>query len=511
MKHGIILVTIWICCLAHAGWAQDQTITIPGPPQLLSNNAAGLINISDASLNLDNAEELITLTLGNRALRRPNSYCIIHILKWKDNQTAVETQRWYLYYNGRWSKKEFEELRIFGSSNVSLLNIHLKARGGPSPTAIQLVPSASLTSVNGRSLINMGTFLLESDYSKIAYKVNVPLKAASLAAEALTPLLLQKTGEEEPVTSHSKKRRKDIERIASWHWRSNIIGFAVGEKYANRQPVAGQFCLKFFVREKLAKSRLKSYEKIPPKLSFDSLEEEVLTDIEPFPGTPVAQSGLQFRPLRPGSSIGHFLGTSGTIGLIVRLINDNRPLLLSCSHVLARAGMAQSGDPVEQPADFDRAPGINRVGRLVAFSRIVPGSLNTVDAAIAELDNNQIADPAILDLGRPRGVQRMSPAALARMAGIPLLRSGDATGRQSGSLLGVHATFPIRIPVLGDRIAVFRDLAVYRTVCGPGDIGAAVLDGRTGGILGLHIAGTGGFGFFTPIETVFNELGIELF
>ena len=176
MKRLIIIAIVWICHLSNSVWAQDQTITIPGPPRLLSEDAARLVNTNDATLNLEDAEQLIALTLGNRALRRPDSYCIIHILKWKDNQTSVETQHWYLYHNGKWSKKQFEELRIFGAKNVSLLYVHLNARGVPSPTPSQLAPNLNLTSVNGRVLTNMGTFLLESDYSRIVYKINVTKK-----------------------------------------------------------------------------------------------------------------------------------------------------------------------------------------------------------------------------------------------------------------------------------------------------------------------------------------------
>ncbi len=339
------------------------------------------------------------------------------------------------------------------------------------------------------------------------------LKNASLASEVLMPLLLQKPGEDDHITSRSKKRRKDLSQVTSWHWRSNIIGFAVGEKYANRQPVQGQLCLKFFVREKLAKSRLKPSERIPPQLRLESVEDEIVTDVEPFPGTPVAHGGQRIRPLRPGASIGHFLGTSGTIGLIVKQVNSDKPLLLSCSHILARGGLAQSGDPIEQPADFDRAVGPNsRVGRLTPFfSRIVPGGLNTIDAALAEIDPGQMVDPSILDIGRPQGVHRLSPSMLANMSGVPLLRSGDATGRQSGTLVGVRASFPILMPVLGDRIAVFRELAVYRTISSPGDSGSVVLDGRTGGVLGMHVAGVGDFGLFTPIQAIFNEFSIDLF
>ncbi len=336
-------------------------------------------------------------------------------------------------------------------------------------------------------------------------------QVASRASDLLSLLLLCSPNEGAIMANVSPKRRKDLLRLTKLHWRSNIIGIAVGEKCAQRTPITGQLCLKFFVRNKLAKSRLRRDERIPTELTIDSIEGNILTDVEAFPGTPVAHFGQLIRPIRPGSSVGHFLGINGTIGLIVKQVGTNKPLLLGCSHVLARAGLAQPGDPIEQPGDTDRVIGQNVIGRLARFTSIRVDALNTMDAALVEIDANKTVDSAILDIGRPNNILRLSAAMINSMVGVPLVRSGDGTGRQDGSILGIRATFPVQIPTLNDQIAIFKDLVLYRSRCGPGDSGAAVLDRRTNNVLGIHIAGVQDIGLFTLIQPVFSQFGIELF
>lgn len=338
--------------------------------------------------------------------------------------------------------------------------------------------------------------------------------AAYRTTERLAPLFLGGMGGKGRVSSQlSQAHQRDLARAEHWSWRSNILAIGVGEKSTDRQPVTGELCLKFFVREKLAKTRLRSAERIPAKLKLSSIRNALMTDIEEFPGMLATHSNEIFRPVRPGASIGHFRGSSGSVGLIVRRIGTAQPLLLSCSHVLALAGRAQAGDPIEQPADRDQVIGPNRVGMLTPwFTRITPGNfINDVDAALATLDPGQAASASILDIGNPSGVSNLLPNALSTLSTIHLQRSGAATGKQSGFITAVQALAPIRISVLGDRVATFRQLVIYRTRCSPGDSGAAVIDARNNTVVGIHVAGNGDIGAFIPIQPVLNSLGAELF
>lgn len=341
------------------------------------------------------------------------------------------------------------------------------------------------------------------------------IKHATQSVRLLSPLLVRGPRKRRSSGTQATRRLRDLGRHSPLPWRRNILGIAVGEKSTNSETLDGQFCVKFFVREKLAKSRIPANDMIPETMTLDSIEAEVLTDVEWFPGIPVAHSGDRIRPLRPGASIGHYAGTSGTLGLIVKRRGGTQPLLLSCSHVLALAGRVSPQDAhqnaIEQPADFDADVGPNKVGKLSdLFSRIVAGATNRVDAALAEIDEGQEVSTSIPEIGTPSGLSTLlnNPS---RVSGIPLIRYGAATQLQSGILRSVEATFPIRYPVLGDRVAFMQRMALYKTACAPGDSGSAVLDAQTKEVMGLHVAGAGTFGLFTPIQIVFDEFDAELF
>jgi len=338
---------------------------------------------------------------------------------------------------------------------------------------------------------------------------------ATQSVRCLSPLLVREPKKARSVATRSTRRQSDLRRAAPLPWRRNILGIAVGEKSSNRETVEGQFCLKFFVREKLAKSRLSSDEIIPEIMAFDSFETEVLTDVECFPGIPVAHSSERVRPLRPGSELGHYIGTKGTLGLIVKRRGTAQPLLLSCSHVLALAGRVDPLDihmnAIEQPADFDAEVGPNRVGKLSdSFTRIVPGSMNRVDAALAVVEAQEVST-SIPEIGAPTGVSQLLDNNPSRVSGVAVMRYGAATEFQLGVIRSVEATFPIRYPILGDRVAFLQGMVLYRTTCAPGDSGSAVLDAQNREVMGLHVAGVGNFGLFTPIQVVFDELDVELF
>lgn len=340
------------------------------------------------------------------------------------------------------------------------------------------------------------------------------LKAAytrtSRAVERLTPLLFPPARRRRVVRDLSKAHKQDLRSTASLPWQTNVLGIAVSEKTTEYKRCAGELCLKFYVRKKLARSRLNSKELIPSVMQLESVGAKVVTDVEQYPYTPILHNG-RFRPLRPGSSIGNFRGiTRGTLGLIVRKVGDPTPLLLSCSHVLGLGGLGENGDTVEQPGDFDVSTLQNAVGRVLEFTFLDPNFINEVDAGLVELNAGQQTDPAILGMNRPSGIDEVTIADLAQMSGLPLLRSGASTDLQPGTLEGVKASFRLFFEAINATFT-YSNLAVYRTDAAGGDSGAAVINGDTNNVIGLHIGGAGPLGFFTPIRTVFDQLNIELY
>lgn len=136
MRRILCIAFLFPLYVCGSAWAADQTITINDPPQFLSPEAVKLIHAEDATLPPENARSLIQSTLGSAGLDDPNYYCMIHILAWKDDQTTVQAEHWYVYHPGKWSKTDFSRLRIFGSGNVAMLYVHLNARGQPSLAAL---------------------------------------------------------------------------------------------------------------------------------------------------------------------------------------------------------------------------------------------------------------------------------------------------------------------------------------------------------------------------------------
>ena len=104
----------------------------------------------------------------------------------------------------------------------------------------------------------------------------------------------------------------------------------------------------------------------------------------------------RMRPVRPGSSIGHYKVTAGTFGAVVYDIKTGEPLILSNNHVLANStcgkdGRAKIGDPILQPGRHDsgREPHdvIGHLYRFVPISMAVGTSDCRVAAVVERLLN----------------------------------------------------------------------------------------------------------------------------
>jgi hypothetical protein len=216
------------------------------------------------------------------------------------------------------------------------------------------------------------------------------------------------------------------------------------------------------------------------------------------------------RPLRPGCSVGHFQGAAGTLGPIVRKIGANQRLIMSCSHVMARAGLAQPQDAIEQPADDDGAVGPNAVAQLTNdFTRLNPQALNTMDVALAAVSPGIGVSNAILGGTLPSGVSTLEAEDLDNLGGISLTRFGARTGVQPGILEGMHAAVSLEIPALGQAV-VFSRVGLYRTHSLEGDSGAPIVRLSTGELFGIHIGRVADFGVFCPIRPLFDHFGLEL-
>jgi hypothetical protein len=138
------------------------------------------------------------------------------------------------------------------------------------------------------------------------------------------------------------------------------------------------------------------------------------------------------RPLRIGSSVGHFGITAGTIGCFVNNVSDDDKtiLLLSNNHVLANENRGKKGDAIVQPGVADK--GLNptdAVGTLDRFVRLQKASSNRVDAAVAVLADGIDHSPVISGIGKISGV---GDADLSE--GKSVSKIGRTTGLTSGKI-----------------------------------------------------------------------------
>jgi hypothetical protein len=142
-----------LCLIAQAATvlAQDQVEMIADPPQPVPA-AGSVVNVNNATLLAANAAVLLqnTVLAGNAApLSDPNFYCIIHVVKWREQkEPAVQAHNWYVFRGGNSAPQQlaFESKRIYGSRRVAVLWVHIVPRLSAANVAI--VTSALLASNN---------------------------------------------------------------------------------------------------------------------------------------------------------------------------------------------------------------------------------------------------------------------------------------------------------------------------------------------------------------------------
>ena len=304
---------------------------------------------------------------------------------------------------------------------------------------------------------------------------------------------------------------KDSRTARSLFTDRNVIGFGVGPKITEGKRDPSQFCLVFFVRRKLPKSRLRHLVGIPRHLVLNTTGLRVQTDVQEWGRPPVAHSSLS-----SGASIGDLAGNSGTMTLAVQDTSEGTPLILSCSHVLAACGNGQAGDEIESPANPSIDPGPNVVGQLLRFTVIDPQSVNNaVDAAVANpLDGIDISN-GIPGIGTPAGIRDLTLEGESQINQLEVQRVGAATGLQTGTIRNLHVSTRITYHQLpGDPSVYFVDLVQYDALSEEGDSGAAVVDTTDEHrVVGMHIAGLqdGSASLFTHIRFVFENLQVTLF
>lgn len=222
------------------------------------------------------------------------------------------------------------------------------------------------------------------------------------------------------------------------------------------------------------------------------------------------------RPLRIGSSIGHFAITAGTLGGFVTRRRDGAVLILSNNHVLADENRAAIGDAILQPGPVDggRRPA-DRVGDLAGFVRLLRTRANVVDAAVAEVRAGIACDQSRLTgIGRLAG---LGPTVLDDSA--PVAKVGRTTGVTRGrvtafELDNVVVAYDSGNLRFDDQIEI--EGTGHRAFSDGGDSGSLIVDADRLAVAllfaGSDQGGSNGRGltYANPLATVLDRLKANL-
>jgi hypothetical protein len=302
--------------------------------------------------------------------------------------------------------------------------------------------------------------------------------------------------------------QRDRRLSRDWGWPDNIVGIGASRKQVGGEVLHGTPTVTIFVRRKRPRERLAASERVPELLHLATVGVDVVTDVVEIGSVPQAHAPI-VRPLRPGCGGAHFLGEEGTLGLIVTQNGRPDPLILSCSHVLARSGLAGEGDVIEQPLG---AAGItDAVAELTSvFTTLSTAGVNTEDIALARILD--VIPRSNILLQSNAAVTSVSPLRADQFtAGTPTRLLGLMSPDARGNTITSESSFRVRdMPGVGD--VRFTGLVAYRTECAGGDSGALVVSEDATTALGLHLAGTPtGLGLFLPLGPVFENHGLALF
>ena len=219
--------------------------------------------------------------------------------------------------------------------------------------------------------------------------------------------------------------------------------------------------------------------------------------------------------LQPGISVGNVkLGTTGTLGAIVRDTPTQQLCILSNWHVLCGGPEAAVGDQISQPGPIDQGGVPARdVAQLERWLRLS----EQYDAAIARLA------AGIESNGRLFGTQLRPTATGAPELGMRLLKSGAVSGVTSAVVDGIAGSYRLDYSGYEDGpewMAGFRLIpdpqAPAAAVSLEEDLGSLWVDAAGERAIGLHFAGEdeqgplNDYALAHPIDDVFSRLNVTL-
>jgi hypothetical protein len=292
-------------------------------------------------------------------------------------------------------------------------------------------------------------------------------------------------------------RSAQIQRLHSLTQHSNVVGVGISEKTSDHETT-GELSVCFYVRKKKPPRLLRGDAMIPP-LVLGSGSRAYLTDVKEIGACRLHAGG---RELTSGVSVSHASDPAGTIGAIVR--KAEQFFILSNSHVLAMSGKARLGDPVLSPGTTDGGSmPSDHVARLTQFVPFDRNGENAVDAAIAQILPNRLAD---IRLQIPHA--RVPIRTLAAQRGMQVAKFGKSTRDTTAHVIDVHFRLSLPYP-RNVGLLRFVNQVLSTAFADSGDSGSLVTDVDTGRVVGLHFAGSDSVSICNPIGPVMEALGVS--
>ena len=284
-----------------------------------------------------------------------------------------------------------------------------------------------------------------------------------------------------------------------------VLGFALGEKVSDA-GLTGVLSIRAFVKKKLPKSQLSKSQMLPAEM--DGMPVDVVE-------TGIFKPGADFnprqrhRPAPAGCSVG-FDAQDGTImaGTFGALVRDaaGKLYILSNNHVLANEDGLEIGSPIFQPGLLDG--GNAKKDLIAALTRAVKmkdATYNTVDAALARVEDAKLVSPALPVIGVPAG------QAVAQR-NVIVHKFGRTTGYTSGYITDTDATVQVKYDrgwLTFDGQIVIRSLE-RRKFSDSGDSGSLIVEKTSRKAVGLLFAGGTGYTLANPIQAVLKALKVSL-
>ena len=284
--------------------------------------------------------------------------------------------------------------------------------------------------------------------------------------------------------------------------RENILGFAVGLRYA-ANALTGQLAVKVFVREKLPMGQVTAAAQVPTQVAGMDRDVEAIGEVILH-----SYANRYPRPVPCGVSVSNInLNGSGTLGCLV-LLNSGKLCILSNNHVLANENAAHIGDSIIQPGNAEPVNAPDQViGTLENFIPIQAAG-NLVDAAVA-LTSFAMVSPKHV-------TYQLNPQPLEPTIGMTVVKDGRTTQSTIGMITDIHANIAVAYDPFPAG-AEMREQVAIRGVNGPfsmpGDSGSLIVTAATKQPVALLFAGStdNSMTFANPIQAVSTALGIESF